>query len=565
MKFLPTTKKEMRERGWAALDVILVSGDTYIDSPYIGVAVIGRVLEAAGFKVGIIAQPDTKTEVDIKRLGEPRLFWGVTGGSVDSMVANYTANGKRRKSDDFTPGCQNDRRPDRAVIVYTNLIRRYFKSTVPIVLGGIEASLRRLSHYDFWSNKIRKSLLFDAKADILLYGMAEDSIMKLAHALKNNQDFRQIAGLCYAGKEVPDGFLELPPYSTATRDKKVFAEMFKIFYQNNDPVSAQGLAQLQDNRFLIQNPPPAYLAQKELDQINELPFTRSVHPYYQRHGIVRALTTIQFSITTHRGCYGECNFCAIAVHQGRTVRMRSEASILREARKLTAHPDFKGNIMDVGGPTANMYGFECPKKIAKGPCRDKRCLLPAPCSQLKINHERQISLLTKLRNLPKVKRVFVASGIRYDMVMADKKGRDYLNMLVKHHVSGQMKIAPEHCMDNVLSKMGKPSIKSLLKFRELFLSLSKSAGKKQFLTYYFIAAHPGCTKKDMAQLKKFCHDKLKTSPEQVQIFTPTPSTYSALMYWTGIDPLTDKSIFCERDKRRKEEQKKLITDKRFRS
>jgi len=562
MRFLPTTKKEMQERGWSELDIILLSGDTYIDSPYIGVAVIGRVLEKAGFKVGIIAQPDTKSDVDIKRLGEPKLFWGVTGGSVDSMVANYTAIGKKRKSDDFTPGCINNRRPDRAVIIYTNLIRRYFKNTVPVVLGGIEASLRRLSHYDFWSNKIRKSVLFDAKADILIYGMAENSIIKLACTLKNHDDFRHIPGLCYAGKEIPAGFLELPPYSAVAQDKKVFAEMFKIFYQNNDPLTALGLAQLQDNRYLIQNPPPAYLSQNELDKINELSFTRSVHPYYQSHGIVRALATIQFSITTHRGCYGECNFCAIAVHQGRTVRMRSEASILREAKELTRHPDFKGNIMDVGGPTANMYGFECHKKIAKGPCKDKRCLIPTPCPQLKISHARQISLLTKLRNLAKVKHVFVASGIRYDMVMAGGRGKEYLDLLVKHHVSGQMKIAPEHCLEHVLSKMGKPSITSLLKFRELFFALSKAAGKKQFLTYYFIAAHPGSTRQDMKKLKSFCHDKLKTSPEQVQIFTPTPSTYSTLMYWTGVEPFSGKTIFCERDKRGKEEQKKMITNKR---
>ncbi|NOX25859.1 MAG: YgiQ family radical SAM protein [Deltaproteobacteria bacterium] len=563
LRFLPTTKNEMRERGWSELDIILISGDTYIDSPYIGVAVIGRVLETAGFKVGIIAQPDTKSGGDIQRLGAPRLFWGVTGGSVDSMVANYTAIKKRRKSDDFTPGCINNRRPDRAVIVYSNLIRQYFKNTAPIVLGGIEASLRRLSHYDFWTNKIRKSLLFDAKADALVYGMAEKTIVELARAIDSQDDFRRIAGLCYAGRGIPPGFLELPTYSAVVRDKQRFAAMFRVFYQNNDPLTAQGLAQLQDDRYLIQNPPPPYLRQEELDAVNELPFTRAVHPYYREHGVVRALTTIQFSITTHRGCYGECNFCAIAVHQGRTVRMRSQASILREAVQLTRHPDFKGNIMDVGGPTANMYGFECPKKLAKGPCRDKRCLIPVPCPQLKIRHDRQITLLGKLRNLPGVKHVFVASGIRYDMVMADKMGREYLNMLVQHHVSGQMKIAPEHCLDHVLEKMAKPPVRSLLKFRELFNSLNRAAGKKQFLTYYFIAAHPGCTRRDMEKLQKFCHQKLHTSPEQVQIFTPTPSTYSTMMYWTGIDPFSSKSIYCEREKRGKEEQKKLLTDKRL--
>ncbi len=488
------------------------------------------------------------------------------------MVANYTASNKRRKSDDFTPGCLNNRRPDRAVIIYTNLIRRFFKDTAPIVLGGIEASLRRISHYDFWSNKVRKSILFDAKADILAYGMAEKTITLLAKSLKNQEDFRHIAGICYIAKEIPQEFLKLPPHNKAASDRQSFTGMFKTFYENNDPITAKGLAQLQDSnttttardRYLIQNPPPTYLTQTELDAINELPFTRSVHPYYQQHGNVRALSTIQFAITTHRGCYGECNFCAIAVHQGRTVRMRSENSIIREAKLLSNHPDFKGNIMDVGGPTANMYGFECPKKLKKGPCRDKRCLLPKPCPQLNIRHDKQISLLTKLRNIAKVKRVFVASGIRYDMVMADKNGKKYLDALVRHHVSGQMKIAPEHCMDNVLDKMGKPPVKSLLKFREMFNLLTVAAGKKQFLTYYFIAAHPGCSKKDMAQLKKFCWSKLQTSPEQVQIFTPTPSTYSTLMYWTGQNPFSGQTIYCERDKWQKEKQKKLLTDKKIR-
>ncbi len=562
MRFLPTTKQELHERGWTELDIILVSGDTYIDSSYMGVAVIGRVLEAAGFKVGVIAQPDPNSSTDISRLGEPRLFWGVSSGCVDSMVSNYTAVKKRRKSDDFTPGGKNNRRPDRAVINYTNLIRRYFKQTSPIVLGGIEASLRRISHYDFWSNKIRKSILFDAKADILIYGMGESTVLNLANSLKDSKDFKQIKGLCYIGRDIPTGFLELPTYADVVQDKQAFSNMFKTFYNNNDPLTAQGLAQLHDSRYLIQNPPASYLHQKELDRIHELPFARSVHPYYQRLGEVRALTTIQFSITTHRGCYGECNFCAIAVHQGRTVRMRSEASIINEAKGFSKHPDFKGNILDIGGPTANMYGFECPQKLTKGPCRNKRCLIPTPCSQLKIRHDRQINLLTKLRKLPTVKQVFVASGIRYDMIMSGEMGSEYLKMMVRHHVSGQMKIAPEHCVGHVLDKMGKPPVKSLLKFKELFSSLTKAVGKKQFLTYYFIAAHPGCTTHDMKTLKKFCQDKLHTSPEQVQIFTPTPSTYSTLMYWTGIDPFSDLPIYCEQDNRDKEEQKKIITKKR---
>lgn len=561
MHFLITTKDELQELGWSDVDIILVSGDTYIDSPYIGTSLIGRLLEAAGFRVGIIAQPDVHSSADICRLGEPRLFWGVTGGSVDSMVANYTALNKRRKSDDFTPGCRNNRRPDRAVIAYTNLIRRYFKNTRPIVLGGIEASLRRVSHYDYWSNKIRKSILFDAKADILVYGMAESTIIQLAEALKKSDEFRHIPGLCYASREVPSGFLELPSHSCVAHDKQAFSTMFQTFYNNNDPLTAQGLAQLQDNRYLIQNPPGPYLNQAELDKIHALNFTRSVHPYYQKDGAVRAQETIQFAITTHRGCYGECNFCAIAVHQGRTVRMRSEASIIAEAQRLVEHPDFKGNILDVGGPTANMYGFECDKKLAKGPCLNKRCLIPRICPQLKVNHAAQITLMKKLRRLPGLKRVFIASGIRYDMVMAGEQGRQYLEMVVNHHVSGQMKIAPEHCLNHVLQMMGKPSTKNLLAFKRLFTSITKAADKKQFLTYYFIAAHPGCRLQDMEELKGFCHEELHASPEQVQIFTPTPSTYSTLMYWTGVDPFTGKVIYCERDNYKKEEQKKVLVDK----
>lgn len=549
--------------GWTEADIILISGDTYIDSPYIGVALIGRVLMAAGFKTAVIAQPDINSTTDIGRLGSPRLFWGVSGGSVDSMVANYTALKKRRRADDFTPGGQNTRRPDRAVIVYTNLIRKLQKETSrksPIVLGGIEASLRRISHYDFWSNKVRRSILFDARADILLYGMAERTVVELARVLDEKGDFRTLAGLCYIGHEVPDDFTELPPHKTVAVDKAAACRMFEEFYHNNDPLTAHGLAQLQDSRYLIQNPPAPYLHSEELDKIHELPFSREVHPYYKRHGTVRALTTIQAAITTHRGCYGECNFCAIAVHQGRTVRSRSEESILKEAAEISKQPFFKGNILDVGGPTANMYGFECARKLAKGPCRQRRCLSPAICPNLKINHKRQVALLKKLRRLPGIKRVFVASGIRYDMVMTGGYGREYLREVVRHHVSGQLKIAPEHCLDHVLTSMGKPVVKHLLEFKRLFDEESRKAGKPQFLTYYFIAAHPGCTLKDMRDLKDFCRRNLHITPEQTQIFTPTPSTYSTLMYWTGRDLKGDK-IYCERDNRKKEAQKMVLLNR----
>ena len=563
--FLPTTKNEPQALGWDRLDVILVTGDSYIDSPYIGAAVIGRVLVKAGFRVGIIAQPDiagTDPDHDIRRLGEPALFWGVTGGSVDSMVANWTATGKKRQQDDYTPGGVNNRRPDRAVIAYANLIRRHFKPTVPIVLGGIEASLRRLSHYDFWTNRIRRSILFDAKADYLVYGMGERCIVALADAIRKGDDtaIRDIRGLCYAAQILPDGCLELPSHAACAENKDVFTEMFHVFYRNNDPQTAVPLAQKQDTRYLIQNPPAHPLSVAELDAVHELPYERELHPYYKKQGVVRALTTIRFSITTHRGCYGECNYCAIAVHQGRQVVSRSLGSIVNEARLLTKHPGFKGIIADVGGPTANMYAIECPRKATKGSCPDKRCLFPKPCSALPMNHGPQIDLLKALRSVPGVRKITVASGIRYDMILADpENGAKYLKDVVRHHISGQMKIAPEHTEDHVLERMGKPGIDSLLKFKGIFDRQTRQQGLNQFLTYYLIAAHPGCTEKDMASLRTFAVKNLGILPEQVQVFTPTPSTYSTLMYWTGKDPFTGKTCFVEKTVRGKERQKEIIT------
>ena len=563
MSFLPTTPEEMTALGWSQPDIILISGDTYIDTPFIGVALIGRVLTQAGYKVGIIAQPEVATGRDILRLGEPRLFWGVSGGSVDSMVANYTATNKRRNSDDFTPGGSNDRRPDRAVIAYTNLIRQHFKHTRPIVLGGIEASLRRIAHYDAWCNRVRRSILFDAKADILVYGMAEQTILTLADHLSRGIDFRTIPGLCYPATSRPDGFLELPPYQEVATDPAAFIRMFNTFYLHNDPLTAKGLCQQQEGRYLVQNPPAPLPSPEELDRIHELPFSRSVHPYYLRQGKVMAQETIQFALTTHRGCYGECNFCAIAVHQGRTVVSRSEASILREARELTRHPQFKGNIPDVGGPTANMYGFECPKKLKHGPCSHRRCLTPTICPSLRIDHRRQLGLLRSLVELAGVKRVFVASGIRYDLILADQaEGQRYLKALIKDHISGQMKVAPEHSETEVLAKMGKPGIEPLLAFKKLFTRFTREAGKEQYLTYYFIAAHPGCREQDMIRLQSFCRRKLGVTPEQVQVFTPTPSTYSTVMYWTGRDPVDGTPLFVERDGKRKEAQKLAVTGKK---
>lgn len=556
--FIPTTTAELKKLGWKQCDVILVTGDTYIDSPHIGIALLGKLLIKAGYKVGIIAQPDISSD-EITRLGEPRLFWGVTAGSVDSLIANYTATNKFRKSDDYTPGGINNRRPNRASIVYSNLIRQYFKFTVPIVLGGIEASLRRVAHYDFWSNKLRRSILFDAKADYLVYGMAEKTIIEFAQSLEKGVDPHKIRGLSYISKTPPEAYKTLPSYQTVVKNKRAFIDMFHIFYRNNDPLNAKGLVQKTDERYLVQNPPQFHLSQAELDRSYTLDFERAVHPYYLKQGNVRALDTIKFSISSHRGCYGECNFCAIGVHEGRTIRWRSEQSIIKEAKQMTTLPDFTGYISDVGGPTANMYGFECTKKLKSGACKNKRCIYPDICPQLPITHKPQIKLLQRIRNIPGVKKVFIGSGIRTDLMIADRKqGSKYLKEVVKHHTSGQLKIAPEHTEPKVLAAMGKPGRNSLMQFKKKFDDLTRSIGKKQFLTYYFIAAHPGCTETDMEKLKSFVSRELCLNPEQVQIYTPTPSTYSSLMYYTGMDPFTMKNIFVEKKLSHKEKQKNIL-------
>lgn len=561
--FLPTTREEMDHRGWDYCDVILISGDSYIDSPFIGIAMVGRMLERMGYKVGIIAQPDVNSSDDIMRLGEPRLYWGISGGSVDSMVSNYTAAKKFRNSDDYTPGGINNRRPDRAVSVYCNLIRRYFKNTVPLVLGGIEASLRRVSHYDYWTNKMRKPILFDAKADILVYGMGEVAIEELTRAIERKEDYRDIRGICYISKEPKEEFIQLPTHQECIDTPERYIDLFDHFYDNNDPISADGLCQKVDDRYLIQNPPCDYLNEEEMDANASLPFTREQHPYYEKFGKVKCLETIKFSIMTHQGCWGECNFCAIGVHQGRTIRTRSEANILAEAKEFNKYKDYKGIISDVGGPTANMYGYECNKKLKLGTCAHQRCVDSRHlCGSMEVDHERNINLLRQIREVEGVKKAFVASGIRYDFITADKKhGYSYLKELVKHHISGQMKVAPEHTQQHVLDLMGKPGKQTLIDFKEMYDKLNAEEGKQQFLTYYLIAAHPGCEEKDMHELKRFTTQELQMNPEQAQIFTPTPSTYSAVMYYTEMDPKTRKKIFVEKDMRRKERQKEIVIKK----
>ncbi|MBR3776355.1 MAG: YgiQ family radical SAM protein [Kiritimatiellae bacterium] len=567
MGFLPVTKEEMSALGWSGADIILVSGDAYVDSPYSGVAVIGQTLAKAGYRVAVLSQPDVGDPDAFRELGEPQLFWGVSPGCVDSMVANYTASGKRRRQDDFTPGGENNRRPDRAAIIYSNAIRAAFKPAKPILLGGVEASLRRISHYDFWSDKVRRPIVCDAKADALSYGMGERAVLAFAEAIKAGRDWKTIPGICYMAGEKnfvpPDGALELPSYaevSAPTSDgKKAFTKAFQIFSANQDPVTAKCLFQKVDNRYLVHNPPSPPLESDELDAVHDIKWMLDAPPSILRLGAIRTLDTIRFGVTTHRGCYGECRFCAIAVHQGRRIVSRSPESIIGEVRGFLKHSRFKGTVCDVGGPTANMYGFDCSKKAEKGACGNKACLFPSVCPSLKVDHLPQIKLLGSLRSIPGVKHVFVASGIRPDLVAADRAcGDRYIDEIAKHHVSGQLKLAPEHVVTRVLEFMGKPGVESLLKFKRKFEAANRRFGKKQFLTYYFIAAHPGCTEADMRELKRFATRELKLNPEQVQIFTPTPLTAATCMYYTGVDPVSGQSAYVARGLGEKTRQKNML-------
>jgi uncharacterized radical SAM protein YgiQ len=568
--FLPATIDEIKKLKWSKPDIILVSGDAYIDSPFMGVSIIGNYLSAKGFKTAIIPQPDING-ADIAALGEPRLFWGVSAGAMDSFVSNWTALNKFRNEDDLTPGGINNRRPNRASIVYSNLIRRFFKNTKPIVLGGLEASLRRISHYDFQDNSIRRSLLFDAKADILIYGMGEKAVLELAQALNEGRNWQDIKGLCFISKEKKEKALEINSFEECLQNKDVFFNSFKLFYENAVSANPQILLQKHSERYLIQNPPQPPLTQKELDAVYDLDFNRQVHPHCAALGAVKAQETVKFSITSHRGCFGECNFCSIAVHQGKQTISRSRSSIIKEAKKIAALKDFKGCISDIGGPSANMFGCACSQNKNAGSCRDKRCLFPDICKNLVFGHKEQIELFSEVSKIDRVKKVFVSSGIRHDLIIADKEcGAMWLDKVLQNHTSGQLKIAPEHINGDVLSFMGKPKAADLFDFLKLFEEMNKKTAArgiplkaerpsfKRFLTYYFIAAHPGCSGKEMGELKLWTDRNLKFTPQQVQIFTPLPSTWSAAMYFAEKD-LQGNKIFVEKDRNEKQKQKRLIT------
>ena len=556
--FIPTTPEEVRARGWDSLDVILVSGDTYTDNAYNGTALIGHWLMDRGLRVGIIAQPDVSSGDDISRLGQPELFWSVSAGCVDSMVANYTPTRKFRKEDDFTPGGVNDRRPDRATIAYTNLIKKHAKGR-PIFLAGIEASLRRVAHYDFWSDSVRRSVLFDAKADGVIYGMAELATLEVARRIREGSDWREVRGVCHASSGIPDGYLEMPSFEECRDDRDAFMRAFRIFRENSDPVTAHGMVQRHGDRYLVHNRPQRPLTTPELDSLYGSDFEDAVHPYYARDGKVRAMDTVRNSITTHRGCYGDCSFCSIAIHQGTTVVSRSEESIVSEAERIASRPGFNGVIQDVGGPTANMYGIECRIKETKGRCTDRRCLGSKSCPRLPIDHSRQMDLLRRISSIDGVRHVFVNSGIRYDMIVADRAhGQEYLDLIVADHVSGQMKVAPEHISDNVLRLMGKPGRRTLEEFRGMFAQSVARCGRDEYLTYYFMAAHPGCTEEDMRELSSYCRNILRIRPEQVQVFTPTPSSYSTAMFRTSKD-IRGRDVRVERSIQKRQRQKEIVT------
>ncbi len=559
--FLPISKKDMKARGWEQCDFVYIIGDAYVDHPSFGHAIISRVLEAAGYKVGIISQPDWKDPQSINRLGEPRLGFLVMGGNMDSMVNHYSVSKKKRKTDAFTPGGIMGKRPDYAVTVYCNLIRRTYPKK-PIVIGGIGASLRRLAHYDYWSDKLKRSVLLDSQADLLLYGMGERSIVEVADALNGGMDVKDITwidGSVYACKKPDDAVpqIVLPSYEALCNNKRKYAESFFLQYQNTDPFTAKRLVEpYGDNLYVVQNPPQKPLSQQEMDRVFGLAYERNYHPSYEKAGGIPAIQEVKFSLISNRGCFGACSFCALTFHQGRIIQTRSHQSILAEANKMVWDPEFKGYIHDVGGPTANFRQPACQKQLTKGACQHRQCLFPTPCKNMIADHSDYLSLLRQLRQLPNVKKVFIRSGIRFDYLLADKNDAFFKEM-VKHHVSGQLKVAPEHVCDTVLDLMGKPRNQVYQRFLEKYKRLNEQQGLKQFVVPYLMSSHPGSTLKEAIALAEYLRD-LGYMPEQVQDFYPTPSTISTVMYYTGLDPRTMQKVYVPTNPHEKAMQRALI-------
>ena len=558
--FLPVTKEDMAERGWEQADFVYVSGDAYVDHPAFGAAIISRVLENEGFKVAFLAQPDWRSDGDFKRFGRPRLGFLVSSGNIDSMVAHYTAAKKKRSSDYYSPGGKMGLRPDRAVIVYCNKIREIY-GDIPIIIGGLEASLRRFAHYDYWDDKVRRSILFDSQADLISFGMGERSVAEIAHRLDSGvpvSEIRDIRGTCYSVdvRETPYYAAECPSYENVCKSQKEYAVSCRIQQDEQDFFRGRAVRQRHGNRMLVQNQPAIPLSQQELDAVYDLPFMRTYHPMYEAMGGVPGIEEVRFSIAHNRGCFGGCNFCSLAFHQGRYITARSKESIVKEAKLLTQLPDFKGYIHDIGGPTANFRRPSCDGQEQRGLCKGKKCLAPSPCPNLKADHTEYLDILRTVRALPKVKKVFIRSGIRYDYMLQDKDD-SFFRELVAHHVSGQLKVAPEHCSAAVLDKMGKPHIEAYLEFSKRYFKYSKNEGKEQYLVPYLMSSHPGSTLKDAVELALFLK-KIGIRPEQVQDFYPTPGTVSTCMFYTGLDPYTLKEVYVAKEPHEKAMQRALL-------
>ena len=566
-KFLPLSKEDMKDRGWEQLDFILITGDAYVDHPSFGHAIISRLLESHGYKVGIISQPDWKNTEDFKRLGKPRLAFLVNSGNVDSMVNHYTVFKRKRSIDEYSKGGKAGNRPDRAVIVYSNRVKEAYKD-VPVIIGGLEASLRRFGHYDYWDNKIRRSILLDSKADILIYGMGERPVLELAGAMDSGIDINHIKWIkgttckvvepqLNALKDEYKDAIILPSFDEIKNSKEAYGESFKIQYQNNDWINGLQLIEpYENNVYVLQNTPAQPLSTLELDDVYELPYMGTYHPIYEQFGGVPAIKEVKFSITANRGCFGSCSFCALTYHQGRVVQGRSKESLVAEAARLTELPDFKGYIHDVGGPTANFRKPSCKKQITLGTCKDRECLWPTPCPHLEIDHQEYLDILKEIRSLPKIKKVFIRSGIRYDYAIYDKKS-NFIEELSKHHISGTLKIAPEHVSKRVLYQMRKPEKEVFEKFLGEYKRVNEKLESKQFIIPYFISSHPGSTMEDAILLAEY----LKKSgfiPDQVQDFYPTPGTLATCIYYTGIDPFTKKKVYVPTDMEEKKMQKALI-------
>ncbi len=552
-EFLPINKQDMKNRNIDQLDFIIITGDAYVDHPSFGTAIISRVLENEGFSVGIIAQPDWNSAESFKTLGKPKLGFLINSGNIDSMVNHYTASKKKRHDDLYSPGGESGHRPDRAIIVYCNRAREAYKD-VPIIIGGIEASLRRFAHYDYWDDKVRRSILIDSKADLLIYGMGEKTVVQVANLLKYGMDIHNLTnvrGTIYPCKEIINlnDFIEISSFEEVSTDKKAYAESYKTEYYEQDAISGKTLVQKHGDHYVVQNPPQFTLTEEEMDIVYNLPYTRTYHPVYETKGGIPAITEVKFSITSHRGCFGACSFCALTFHQGRSIQNRSQESILDEAQLLTTLEDFKGYIHDVGGPTANFRHKACKIQETRGVCKNRLCLSPSPCKNLKVDHKEYLSLLRHIRELPGIKKVFIRSGIRYDYLIYDKN-TDFFEELCKHHISGQLKVAPEHISDKVLKQMGKPSRSVYDRFAKKYYEINKKIDKKQYLVPYLMSSHPGSDLNAAIELALYIKD-MGYMPEQVQDFYPTPGSLSTTMYYTGINPITNEKVYVPKDQKKK--------------